>query len=104
MNTGNAQGSDPRDTITLPADTAHGDTPAAEHQVRISRSEMVDISQDPIAEELAVTLKDILGRYIDRLYSSDHGGLSLEEETVVRHARGLLGRVGMIGDEHPPIR
>jgi len=98
MNSGTTQSqADARpERITLPADTEHGDTTAATHRVTISREEMVDISQNPIALELAAMLDDILERYVDQLYSASHGGLSLEEETVVHDARHLLGRVGRI--------
>jgi hypothetical protein len=95
-----SQGGARTDSITLPPDREHGDTTAATHRVTISKADLVDISGNPIARELAVTLEDVLGRYIDQLYGAGHGGLSLEEETVIHRARHLLGRVGVI--HHDP--
>lgn len=102
MNSGTAgsQGNPLHDPITLPADKEHGDTTASAHRVTISPSEMIDISNVPIAQELTTMLTDILGRYVDQLYSAGHGGLSLEEETVIYHARHLLARVGL--NHHEP--
>jgi hypothetical protein len=98
--TSDSQSSALHDRIIVPADKEHGDTTAAAHRVTISPSERIDISQIPIAQELTVTLNDILGRYIDQLYSAGHGGLSLEEETVIYRARHLLARVGL--NHHEP--